>query len=49
MDAAFIWDKSFITDLPDVDEQHQELVALFNWMIPEFQHKDTGKYLDSRM
>lgn len=30
MDAAFIWDKSFITDLPDVDEQHQELVALFN-------------------
>ena len=26
-----------------------ELVALFNHMIPEFQHKDTGKYLDSRM
>jgi len=25
------------------------LVALFNHMIPEFQHKDTGKYLDSRM
>ncbi|MGY6629513.1 MAG: UDP-N-acetylglucosamine 4,6-dehydratase [Wenzhouxiangella sp.] len=26
-----------------------ELVALFNQMIPEFQHKETGKYLDSRM
>jgi FlaA1/EpsC-like NDP-sugar epimerase len=26
-----------------------ELVALFNEMIPDFQHKETGKYLDSRM
>ena len=26
-----------------------ELVELFNQMIPEFQHKETGKYLDSRM
>jgi FlaA1/EpsC-like NDP-sugar epimerase len=26
-----------------------DLVQLFNHMIPEFQHKDTGKYLDSRM
>ena len=26
-----------------------EIVALFNWMIPEFQHKETGKYLDSKM
>ena len=26
-----------------------ELVELFNHMIPEFQHKETGKYLDSRM
>ena len=26
-----------------------EIVALSNWMIPEFQHKETGKYLDSRM
>ena len=26
-----------------------ELVALFNRMIPEFAHKETGKYLDSRM
>lgn len=26
-----------------------ELVALFNGMIPEFQHKETGKYLDGRM
>lgn len=26
-----------------------ELVALFNHMIPEFQHKETGKYLDGRM
>lgn len=26
-----------------------ELVELFNYMIPEFQHKETGKYLDGRM
>ena len=26
-----------------------ELVELFNHMIPEFQHKETGKYLDGRM
>ena len=26
-----------------------DLVKLFNFMIPEFQHKDTGKYLDGRM
>ena len=26
-----------------------ELVGLFNHMIPEFQHKETGKYLDGRM
>jgi FlaA1/EpsC-like NDP-sugar epimerase len=26
-----------------------ELVDLFNHMIPEFHHKDTGKYLDGRM
>lgn len=26
-----------------------ELVDLFNHMIPDFQHKETGKYLDSRM
>ena len=26
-----------------------ELVKLFNKMIPSFSHKDTGKYLDSKM
>ncbi len=26
-----------------------ELVDLFNFMIPEFRHKETGKYLDGRM
>jgi FlaA1/EpsC-like NDP-sugar epimerase len=26
-----------------------ELVALFNRMLPEFRHKETGKYLDGRM
>ena len=25
------------------------LIDLFNWMIPEFNHKETGKFLDSRM
>jgi hypothetical protein len=27
----------------------EELVALFNRMIPDFGHKETGKYLDGRM
>jgi len=26
-----------------------ELVALFHDMIPDFGHKETGKYLDSKM
>jgi len=26
-----------------------EIVALFNAMIPDFDHKETGKYLDARM
>jgi len=26
-----------------------EIVELFNYMIPDFQHKETGKYLDGRM
>ncbi len=26
-----------------------ELVDLFQYMLPEFQHKETGKYLDSKM
>lgn len=26
-----------------------EIIELFNWMIPEFQHKETGRHLDSRM
>lgn len=26
-----------------------EIVDLFNYMIPDFAHKETGKYLDSRM
>ena len=26
-----------------------EIVGLFNYMIPEFDHKETGKYLDGRM
>jgi FlaA1/EpsC-like NDP-sugar epimerase len=26
-----------------------ELIALFNRMIPEFNHKETGKFLDGRM
>lgn len=26
-----------------------ELIDLFNWMIPSFNHKETGKFLDGRM
>ena len=26
-----------------------EIIDLFNYMIPDFSHKETGKYLDSRM
>jgi hypothetical protein len=27
----------------------KELIDLFNFMIPEFNHKETGKFLDGRM
>jgi hypothetical protein len=26
-----------------------ELIAVFNQMIPEFNHKETGKFLDGKM
>ena len=26
-----------------------EMIDLFNWMIPNFNHKETGKFLDGRM
>jgi len=29
--------------------EKEELVELFNFMIPNFNHKETGKYLDQRM
>ena len=29
--------------------EKDDLVALFNFMIPEFNHKETGKYLDAKM
>jgi hypothetical protein len=29
--------------------QRGELVELFNEMIPEFNHRETGKFLDGRM
>jgi len=27
----------------------KEIVDLFNQMIPNFNHRDTGKYLDAKM
>ena len=43
----------FLTEIQRIRAQatwdKPDLVALFNRMIPEFQHKETGKYLDSRM
>jgi UDP-N-acetylglucosamine 4,6-dehydratase len=27
----------------------QEIVDLFHYMIPDFGHKETGKYLDAKM
>lgn len=29
--------------------EKQEIVELFQYMLPEFHHKETGKYLDSKM
>ncbi len=31
------------------DWTREELINLFNWMIPNFNHKETGKFLDGRM
>ena len=30
METAFVWDQNFVTELPEVDAQHHELVDLFN-------------------
>ena len=27
----------------------EQLLELFTYMVPEFAHKDTGKYLDAKM
>ena len=27
----------------------QDIVEIFNQILPDFQHKETGKYLDQRM
>lgn len=43
----------FLTTIQDIRSRptwdKPEIVELFNYMIPDFQHKETGKYLDSRM
>ena len=43
----------FLTEIERISSleiwKKSDIVDLFNWMIPEFQHKDTGKYLDARM
>ena len=43
----------FLTEIERIRDRglwdKPEIVNLFNSMIPEFQHKETGKYLDARM
>ena len=45
--------KNFLCEIERIRGQKTwdkpDIVALFNEMIPEFQHKETGKYLDGRM
>ena len=51
------FDKQKLTDFQDridamkLDQSwtKQNLVDLFHHMIPDFGHKETGKYLDSKM
>ena len=43
----------FLTKIRDIRAKtvwkKEEIVDLFNEMIPEFKHKETSKYLDERM
>ncbi len=43
----------FLTEIERIRVQKTwnklEIIELFNWMIPEFQHKETGRHLDARM
>jgi FlaA1/EpsC-like NDP-sugar epimerase len=43
----------FSKDIAEFKDKRQwtkeELVSLFNYMMPEFAHKETGKYLDAKM
>jgi hypothetical protein len=45
--------KSFEGAIQKIKKQKQwdksEIVTLFHQMIPDFGHKETGKYLDSKM
>lgn len=45
--ACFLETIARLRAMPTWDKP--ELVELFNHMIPEFHHKETGKYLDGRM
>tara|TARA_R110001592_G_scaffold114824_11_gene315016 strand:+ start:2513 stop:3700 length:1188 start_codon:yes stop_codon:yes gene_type:complete len=45
--SYFVEELARIRSLPVWDKR--EIVDLFNFMIPDFKHKETGKYLDSRM
>src|SRR5690606_36067321 len=44
---------TFLTTIQDIRARETwdkpEIVELFNYMIPDFDHKETGKYLDGRM
>lgn len=45
--------KTFTNKIAEYKETRKwskdDLVALFNYMIPQFNHKETGKYLDAKM
>ena len=42
----FIFEKK---DKQEGEWNRGELIDLFNYMIPNFNHKETGKFLDGRM
>jgi hypothetical protein len=52
-----VYDEQKLQKFPDIIQalrkkgvwNRKELIDLFNYMIPEFNHKETGKFLDGRM
>ena len=48
-DKIIYFEKSILELIKKGNWTKQQIIDLFHFMIPDFKHKETGKYLDSKM